>query len=112
MSPLAGPLLETFVVNELRRQQAWVDERVELFHFRDREGREVDLILEAGDSRIVGVVIKAARDVDERDFRWLAYLRDRHGDRFANGIVIHLGERTLPFGDRLTALPLAAIWHA
>jgi hypothetical protein len=43
--------------------------------------------------------MKAARDVDETDFRWLAYLRDRLGDRVANGIVIHFGERLLPFGD-------------
>ena len=111
-SPLAGPMLETFVVNEVRRQQAWANERVELFHFRDRERREVDLVLEAGDGRIVGIEIKAARDVDEGDFRWLAYLRDRHADRFVNGVVIHLGERPLPFGDRLTAVPLSAIWSA
>ncbi len=107
---MAGPLFETFVVNELVRQQAWSDERVRLGHFRDREQREVDLIMEAGDGRVVAVEMKAARDVDETDFRWLAYLRDRLGDRFVNGIVIHLGERPLPFGDRLTALPVSAVW--
>ena len=107
---MAGPLFETFVVNELVRQQAWSDERVRLGHFRDREQREVDLILESGDGRVVAVEMKAARDVDEIDFRWLAYLRDRLGDLFINGIVIHLGERPLPFGDRLTALPVSAVW--
>lgn len=109
-SQMAGPLLETFVVNEIVRQQAWSDERVRLSHFRDREQREVDLIMESGDGRIVAVETKAARDVDETDFKWLVYLRDRLGDRFVNGIVVHLGERPLPFGDRLTALPVSAIW--
>lgn len=53
--------------------------------------------------------MKAARDVDESDFKWLAYLRDRLGDRFVNGVVVHPGERPLPFGDRLTAMPVSAI---
>ncbi len=85
---MAGPLFETFVVNELVRQQAWSDERVRLGH--SPRAREVDLIMEAGDGRVVAVEMKAARDVDEIDFRWLAYLRDRLGDLFINGIVIHL----------------------
>jgi uncharacterized protein len=108
--PMSGPLFETFVVNEVVRQQAWSEQRVRLGHFRDREQREVDLIVESGDGRIVAVEMKAARDVDETDFKWLVYLRDRLGDRFVNGIVVHLGERPLPFGDRLTALPVSAIW--
>lgn len=107
---LAGRLFETFIVNEVVRQQAWSSERVYLGHFRDRDKREVDLIMEARDGRVVAVEMKAARDVDESDFRWLAYLRDRLGDRFVNGIVVHLGERPLPFGDRLTALPATAVW--
>jgi uncharacterized protein len=107
---LAGSLFESFVVNELMRQQAWSVQRVDLGHFRDRDKREVDLILEARDGRIVAVEMKCARDVDESDFRWLAYLRDRLGDRFVNGIVVHLGERPAAFGDRLTALPVSAVW--
>ena len=85
---MAGPLFETLVVNELVRQQAWSEERVRLGHYRDREQREVDLILESGDGRVVAVEMKAARDVDEIYFRWVAYLRDRLGDLFINGIVI------------------------
>lgn len=105
-----GHLFESFAVNEILRQQSWADERVHLAHFRDTDKREVDLILESADGRIVAVEMKAARDVDETDFRWITYLRDRLGDRFVNGIVIHLGERPLPFGDRLTALPVSTIW--
>jgi uncharacterized protein len=103
-------LFESFVVNEIVRQQTWSVDRVHLGHFRDRNKREADLILEARDGRVVAVEMKAARDVDEGDFRWLAYLRGRLGDRFINGIVVHLGESALPFGDRLTALPVSAVW--
>ena len=106
-----GPLLESFVVAELLKQRTWATERVELFHFRDREGREVDLIAESSDGRIVAVEVKAAVDVDEHDARWLAYLRDKLGDRFVNGVVLHLGDRARPLGDRLTAVPIAALWE-
>ena len=109
-APLAGPLLESFVASELRKSAAWSEERVVFNHYRDAEKREVDLVVEARDGRVGAIEVKAARDVDESDFRHLRYLRDRLGDRFVNGVVVHLGERPLSFGDRLTALPLAAIW--
>jgi len=28
------------------------------------------------------------------------------------GIVLYAGPRTLPFGDRLRALPISALWNA
>jgi predicted AAA+ superfamily ATPase len=107
----AGPLLETFVVNELKKQQGWNSTRVDLRHFRDREGREIDVVLQARDGRTVAVEVKAARDVDEHDIRWLAWLRDRMGDRFVRGVVLHLGERPVRFGDRIVALPVPALWQ-
>jgi hypothetical protein len=76
-----------------------------------RTGQELNVgSLEARDGRIVAVEMKFARDVDESEFKWLAYLRDRLGDRYVNGIVVRLGERPAAFGDRLTALPVSAVW--
>lgn len=109
--PRAGPLLESFVVGELARQRTWAETPVDLFHFRDREQREVDVVLESADGRVVGVEVKAAIDIDEADTRWLRWLRDHLGQRFVHGVVLHLGDRPLPFGDRITGLPLAALWR-
>jgi hypothetical protein len=44
------------------------------------------------------------------DFRGLRHLANRLGDRFRAGIVLYAGEQQLSFGDRLTALPMAALW--
>ena len=107
-----GPLLETFVAGELARQRTWSELGARLFHYRDASQREIDIVAEARDGRVVGIEVKAAVDVDESDFRHLVALRDRLGDRFTNGVVIHLGQRPMSFGDRLTALPLAAVWLA
>jgi predicted AAA+ superfamily ATPase len=106
----AGPLLETFVVNELSKQLGWSSTRAELRHFRDRDRREIDVILQARDGRVVAIEVKAARDVNQHDTRWLAWLREQLGDRFCHGVVLHIGERPRPLGDRITALPVSALW--
>jgi predicted AAA+ superfamily ATPase len=106
----AGPLLETFVVMELRRQLGWAEARATLSHFRTRDGVEVDVVIEAADGRIAGVEVKAGYRVDEADFRGLRHLRARAGDRFVAGVVLHAGERPLPFGDDLWATPISALW--
>lgn len=45
-SPQAGPLLETFVYNEIARQASASVHRFEIYHYRDDRQREVDMILE------------------------------------------------------------------
>jgi uncharacterized protein len=107
---LAGPAFETFVAMELLRQAAWQKDPPRLFHFRDRDGREVDVVLERRDGSAAGVEVKAAASVSAADFRALAHLRDKLGTRFRAGVVIYAGEHTLPFGDRLAALPISGLW--
>ncbi len=51
-----GALLETFVMMELRKQIGWSQSQPTLWHFRDRGGAEVDIVMEYPDGRIVGVL--------------------------------------------------------
>ncbi len=84
-----------------------------MYHFRDSDGAEVDLVLEADDGRVLGVEVKATSTPRSEDFRWLARLRDRldrAGGHFTAGLVLHTGQRRLPFGDRLIALPASDLW--
>jgi hypothetical protein len=97
-----GPMLETFVYQELKRQASWGDAPVSFHHFRDRDGVEVDLVLERG-GRVAGVEVKAAATVTPADFRGLRKLREAAGDRFAAGVVVYDGETTASFGDGLFA---------
>ena len=107
-----GPLLETFVAGELERQMTWSRVLVDLYHFRDHNGPEVDLILEARDGRVAGVEVKASSTVRGKDFRGLDVLAERLGDRFRNGVVLYLGDRVVSFGPRRTALPISALWSS
>jgi uncharacterized protein len=112
-SPTApiGPLIESFAVMEVDRQLAWASHRPSLWHFRDRGGPEVDILLEHADGRIVGIEVKASSTIDLRDFRGLKFLRDRLGSRFHYGVVLSTAPEALPAGDRLAALPLSALWE-
>ncbi len=106
---LAGALFETFVATELERQAAWAPEPLTFWHYRAGE-REVDVIVERPSGEIVGIEVKASASVGPRDFAGLAHIREHIGPRLAAGIVLYTGERTLPFGDGLWAVPLQALW--
>lgn len=108
---LAGPVMETFVAMELLRQCAWSQHEPSLFHYRDSQQREVDIVLEQRSGEIAGVEVKSAASVKRKDFAGLRYLRDKLGTRFKAGVVLYTGERTLPFGDRLAAVPLCGLWR-
>lgn len=108
---LPGLLLETFVVGELAKQAGWSRRRVSLHHYRTQGGREVDVVLEDPAGRIVGVEVKAAGSVSGQDFRGLRALRDERPEAFQRGIVLYGGTSNVPFGDDLTAVPLAALWR-
>lgn len=109
---LAGRLLETFVVEELRAQAEWSQTRPSLFHFRDRDGAEVDLILESGDGRIVGVEVKAGATVRAEDLGGLRLLEQRLGVDFAAGLVLCTAPEPRHLGGRLWMLPVSALWSA
>lgn len=107
---LGGTFYETFVAAEIARQISWLDDRPQMFHFRDRDQREVDILLEHRDGFLTAVEVKASATVHRRDFRGLAHLRDKLGARFRAGALVYAGATTVPFGDRLAAVPLSGLW--
>lgn len=109
---MLGQLMETFVYQELRRQAAARDDDIRFFHFRDKDKYEVDVVLERGARRIAGVEVKAAATVTASDFRGLRKLASAAGRRFAAGVVLYDGEASVPFGDKLFAVPVRTLWEA
>jgi len=105
-----GALLETLVVNEIQKGSGWADTRARLFHFRSADRHEVDIVIEDAAGRVVGVEVRASATPGRADFAGLRALRDLVGDRFVRGVVLHLGEAALPFGDKLEAAPVASLW--
>ncbi len=109
--PTLGQLLETFVYQELRRQASWDESETRFHHFRNKDGAEVDIVLERGAHEVAGVEVKAAATVTSADFRGLRKLKDAVGKRFATGVVLYDGEASVGFGDGLYAVPIRALWE-
>lgn len=109
--PLLGQLLETFVFQELRRQASWYGESVAFFHYRDKDGAEVDIVIERGARALAGIEIKASATVTGADFRGLRKLKEASGKRFVAGIVLYDGEACASFGDGMFAVPVRALWE-
>jgi predicted AAA+ superfamily ATPase len=107
---VAGTMLESFIAMELQRQADWTDRPIQLFHYRDKQQREVDIVIERHDGDVVGIEVKASATPSAADFTGLRHLRDNLGPRFKAGVVLHAGADTLPFGDRLAAVPISGLW--
>jgi predicted AAA+ superfamily ATPase len=106
-----GQLLETFVYQELRRQASWHTDAIRFSHFRDKDGTEVDFVLERDGGQIAGVEVKAAATVTTADFRGLRKLKDASGRKFASGVVLYDGETVAGFGDDMHAVPIRMLWE-
>lgn len=109
-SPL-GALLEGFVAMELARQLTWSEHRAEMYHYRTKDQVEVDIILEDRRNQVVAIDVKAASTVRAEDFRGLNHLAERLGDDLIAGLVLYTGQQTLPFGPKMRAIPVNAIWE-
>lgn len=107
-----GPLLENFVVMEIRKQAAWNNVRSQMFHFRLPTGQEVDLVLESASGGVVGIEVKGSDTVGPSDFRGLRALAELCGERFRRGVVLYTGAEAVPFGRGLFALPVSALWQS
>jgi len=105
-----GALLESFAFSEVLKLIAASDLHFAPYHFRDRQMREVDLVLERDDGAIAGIEVKAAATVRSSDFAGLRTLAEAGGERFAYGVVLYDGAEFVPFGDRLAAAPLSCLW--
>lgn len=109
-----GPLLETFVFNEIDRQLSSAEDDIRLSHYRDNQGREIDLVLEGFDGGVVAVEIKATRSPTSSQLQHLAWLRDKLDvaapGSFRSGVLLHTGDQSGKISDRLYLRPISALW--
>lgn len=101
-----GQFLESFVLQELKRQAVCQERALSFYHYRDKDQVEVDIVIERGLMAVAGVEVKAGATVFPSDFRGLRKLQQATGERFAGGVVLYDGEVASSFGDRMYAVPL------
>ena len=107
---LVGQLFETFAVTELLTHLETVEKATELFHLRNRDGNEVDVVLERH-GQVVGLEIKSSMSVNRNDAKGLIWLRDKLQVDFRYGAVLYSGEIPFQIDDRIWALPMSSLWR-
>ena len=83
-----------------------------MYHWRSREGREIDIVIERADGQIAAIEVKAAVDVDTHDLRHLAWMRERLGERVAGDLLVDLGDRARRWSRGLASIPINALWQS
>jgi uncharacterized protein len=102
-SPYRGGLFETFIYAELLKLAKYDEQQTRLYYLRTADNQEVDFIIERG-SEIVALEVKLSGTVHKADFRHLKMLQAK-ADNLRAGYLVYLGDRVLPFGRGLYAIP-------
>ena len=105
-----GPLLENFVFTEILKLITNSSLRLQMYHFRDHNGYEVDIVLKQKNGTIAGVEVKAGSTINNSDFKGLRTLRKLYQDEFAFGVILYNGDKVIYYEDNLVAVPISALW--
>lgn len=107
---LFGHVLENFVATELLKLMTFRDDKMDLFHFRTSDNKEVDFVLEKPNGQLAAVEVKKSDSVSKSDFKGLEELQRITGDDFICGIILYRGRDVVPFGQNLWAVPMNNLW--
>ena len=103
-SPQKGLIMESFVCSELLKHIAYSPRRIQLYHYRTTDQREIDFVLEYK-QKLIGIEVKASKTVNMASFKHIIDFMTKN-DRVTMGIVFYLGERIIHFGENLVAMPM------
>lgn len=110
---LLGRMLDSFVLAQIRPEVDLSATAPRLHHLRARDGgHEIDILADTPLGDVIAIEIKATSAPKATDARHLFWLRDRLGERFRAGAVLHTGPRPFVLGERVFALPICSIWDA
>ena len=107
---LFGHVLENFVATELLKLMTFQNEKMDLYHFRTSDNKEVDFVLEKSNGQLAAIEVKQRDSVSKADFKGLEELQHLAGQDFICGIVLYRGRDIVPFGKNLWAVPVSNLW--
>lgn len=107
-----GKLIETHAGNELQKHVDTTEEKCVLSHYRDRDHREIDFLIENDRGDILAIEVKAGSNIDVSHFKHIKWFRENVAPKRKKyiGIVLHTGEQAVSFGDALWAVPIACLY--
>lgn len=106
--PLLGALFESLVTLCVRVYAQAAEARVR--HLRVHGGaREIDLIVERADQRVLAIEVKLSANVGDDDVRNLLWLREQIGEDLLDAVVINTGPQAYRRTDGVAVVPAALL---
>lgn len=103
-----GSLFESLAAQSVRIYAEASSARVG--HLRTKESdREIDLIVEGSDRRVVAIEVKLSETATDHDVRHLNWLDDQLGDRVADKVLLNTGSIAYRRPDGVAVIPLALL---
>ncbi len=107
-----GKLIETHVGNELQKHVDTTENKCTMYHYRDREKREIDFLIEGYHGELLGIEVKASNSPSLQDFKHLKVFNDsiKLSKQDFVGIILYTGNNIVAFGENLWAVPIACLY--
>jgi len=108
VSPLLGPLFETWILNQIHGQFIQLQVPPTAHHWRTAGGAEVDIVLER-DGRLYPIEVKCKSNVTGHDARGLRAFRDTYPrNQVMTGLIVYAGTECYRVNETTIAWP----WNA
>ncbi len=104
---LKGPMIETFIVNEILKSYKNNSEEAGFFHYRDSQMNEIDLII-LREGKLTLVECKSGITYGSSDIKAFARLENSDYE-IGPSCLICLTEKAYPIRDGVYALPITSI---
>jgi predicted AAA+ superfamily ATPase len=104
-----GRLFENFIATEIMKNAACFSD-LTVSHFRTSDQKEVDFVIEKTNGDTIGIEVKLGGSPDNHDFYGLKLLKETVGEKFEKGVVVYSGSETVPWGEKLWAIPACYFW--
>ena len=104
---MSGNIFETFVISEIikSRLNNGLDIQDSLFYYRDKEKREIDLLIKDGNT-LYPIEIQKGATPDKSWIKNFSVLEKINDAVIGHGAVVCQIDHTVPVSEQVTALPV------
>lgn len=102
---MSGAMFETFVVSEIIKSYTHNSKEPNIYYYRDKEKKEIDIIIEKND-KLYPIEIKKSANPDKSAIKNFSVIPN---DKLENGAVICLAQTDYPITKTISAVPVSYI---
>ena len=102
---MSGSIFETYVVSEIIKSYAHNIKEPNIYYYRDKDKREIDVIIERN-GKLYPIEIKKSSNPDKSAIKNFSVISE---DNLGNGAVVCLAKEDYPITKNINAIPISYI---